>query len=143
MTTLTFHQQKWFLARHLDCQESIFRHPITMFPCRIRQPCCLTLCLLFYIAQSIALVLPVCNENLIRGEFYIPNHSPCVRHKTMSVINCSAGIYYPSDNFLKILVIICELYETFTETTTHFFGAKTNVIKKNKIIKNALFLHPL
>ena len=28
----SFHQQKRFLARHLDCQESIFRHPTTMFP---------------------------------------------------------------------------------------------------------------
>ena len=78
-----------------------------------------TLCLLFlYLTQSIALLHPVYNENLIKGEFYIPNHSPCVRHKTMSVITYSADIYYPSDNFLKIPIITCELYETFTETTT-------------------------
>ena len=32
----------------------------------------------------------------------------------------------PSDNFIKIPITTCELYKTTSETTTYFFGAKTN-----------------
>ena len=88
--------------------------------------CCFTLCLLFlYIAQSIALLLPVCHDNMVKGEFYIPKPS-CIRHKTTSIVNCSANVYYPNENFLKVLITTCEIYETTAETTTYFFGVKTN-----------------
>ena len=63
---------------------------------------------------------------MIKGEFYIPKPSQCVRHNTTSIINCSADVYYPSDNFIKIPITTCELYKTTSETTTYFFGAKTN-----------------
>ena len=38
----------------------------------------------------------------------------------------SADVYYPSDNFIKIPITTCEFYKTTSETTTYFFGAKTN-----------------
>ena len=45
---------------------------------------------------------------------------------TLSTINCSADVYYPSDNFIKTSIITCKLYETTSETTTYLFGTKTN-----------------
>ena len=88
---------------------------------------CLLLSLLYIIQANYAsLVLPVCHENIIKGEFYIPKPLQCVRHNTTSTINCSADEYYPRDNFIKIPITTCELYETNSETTTYFFGAKTN-----------------
>ena len=82
----------------------------------------------FYIIQvnNASLVLPACHENMIKGEFYIPKPLQFVRHNTASLMNCSADVYYPSDNFIKIPITTCELYETTSETTTYFFGAKTN-----------------
>ena len=38
VTTLSFHQQKWFLARHLDARGVFFDTQTPYFPCRIRQP---------------------------------------------------------------------------------------------------------
>ena len=86
--------------------------------------CCFTLCLLLFlhIAQSIALLLPVCHDNRVKGEFYIPKPSPCIRHKTTFIVNCSAHVYYPNKNFLKVPITTCEVHET----TTYFFMAKTN-----------------
>ena len=71
-------------------------------------------------------VLPVCHGNMVKGEFYISKPSPCIRHKTTSIVNCNADVYYPNENFLKVPITTCEIYETNAETTTFFFGAKTN-----------------
>ena len=35
-------------------------------------------------------------------------------------------VYFSSENFLKLPITTCEIYETTAETTTYFFGAKTN-----------------
>ena len=88
--------------------------------------CSLLLLLCIVQASGAGLVLPICHESMIKGEFYIPKTLQCVRHNTTSIINCSADVYYPSDNFIKILITTCELYKTTSETTTYFFGAKTN-----------------
>ena len=88
--------------------------------------CSLLLLLCIVQASGAGLVLPICLQNMIKGEFYIPKPLQCVRHNTTSIINCSADVYYPSDNFIKISIITCELYKTTSETTTYFFGAKTN-----------------
>ena len=88
--------------------------------------CSLLLLLCIVQASGAGLVLPICHENMIKGEFYIPRPLQCVRHNTTSIINCSADVYYPSDNFIKIPITTCELYKTTSETTTYFFGAKTN-----------------
>ena len=88
--------------------------------------CSLLLLLCIVQASGAGLVLPICHENMIKREFYIPKPLQCVRHNTTSIINCSADVYYPSDNFIKIPITTCELYKTTSETTTYFFGAKTN-----------------
>ena len=88
--------------------------------------CSLLLLLCIVQASGAGLVLPICHENMIKGEFCIPKPLQCVRHNTTSIINCSADVYYPSDNFIKIPITTCELYKTTSETTTYFFGAKTN-----------------
>ena len=63
---------------------------------------------------------------MVKGKFYIPKPSPCIRHKTTSIVNCSADEHYPNENFLKVPITTCEVYETTDETTTYFFGTKTN-----------------
>ena len=88
--------------------------------------CSLLLLLCIVQASGAGLVLPICHENMIKEEFYTPKPLQCVRHNTTSIINCSADVYYPSDNFIKIPITTCELYKTTSETTTYFFGAKTN-----------------
>ena len=82
--------------------------------------------MLLCVNHIFSLMLPVCHDNMVKGEFYIPKPSPCIRHKTTSVVNCSADVHYPNENFLKMPTTTCETYETIAETTTYFFGAKTN-----------------
>ena len=95
----------------------------------MKQKTCLSLlCLLNLLCFRLlsALMLPVCHENMIKGEYYIPKPTQCIRHQTTSIVNCSADVYYPSANFQKITITSCEMYETTAETTFYFFGAKVN-----------------
>ena len=77
-------------------------------------------------------VLPVCHDTMIKGEFFISKPSQCIRHETTSIVNGSANMYYPNENFLKVPISTCEIYETTAESTTYFLEAKTN----NKHIKS-------
>ena len=74
----------------------------------------------------LSLVVPLCQENRFRREYYIPDPPKCIKPKTTLTINCSADVYYPNDNYLKIPITTCEMYETTSETTYYFFGAKIN-----------------
>jgi len=71
-------------------------------------------------------MLPVSRWDMIKGEFFIPTPLPCQRHNLTTIKNCSTDVYYPGDNFLKIPIVVCKLYKITVETTTYFFGAKTN-----------------
>ena len=63
---------------------------------------------------------------MVRGEYRIAEPTKCVKHSNITKINCSADIYYPQWEFVKIPMVACDLYKTVSETKHYFFGAKVN-----------------
>ena len=90
------------------------------------------LCIMSTIAPAThqyKLKLPLCYENHIRGEYYFNSPSSCHKFNTTHQSLCSADVYNPVKDFLKINIVTCEMFESTTSTTFFFFGAKSHVDK--------------
>jgi len=63
---------------------------------------------------------------MFRGEYRIAKPTKCVKHSDISTINCSADVFYPKGDYIKIPLVTCEMYETVSETKHYFFSAKVH-----------------
>jgi len=76
------------------------------------------------IVLTSSLILSLCHNHMFRGEYHIAEPTNCVKHSDISTVNYSADVFNPQGNYIKISIVMCEMYETVSETTHYFFGAK-------------------
>nr|XP_018672265.2 uncharacterized protein LOC108950678 [Ciona intestinalis] len=70
-----------------------------------------------------------CHDSLFKGEYFIPEASPCVKEIPSTVKTCHAEVYNPSADLTPLTMYTCQTFVSTFHTTYFFFGSKTHSIE--------------